>query len=92
MKQPDRFDRMVEKVLKKNAVDMGDGVKITCPLLTENEAVKLLRAHHRRVVREVKRLDKKLYGNMSDDFQAGNHNAYMHILAALERMKGPRGS
>lgn len=86
-RQPDRSERDARQVATQFSDYMGeglepvDGEELSC--LVE----KCLRAYHRRVVKMVKRLDNKLYGNMSDDFQAGNHNAYMHTLAALERLK-----
>ena len=55
-----------------------------------SEVVSLLRRQHNAMVRAVKKLDGKEFANMSDDFQAGQHNAYARVLAALARMKGGR--
>ena len=52
--------------------------------------VRLLRRQHNAIVRAVKKFDGEEFANMSDDFQAGQHNAYARVLATLARMKGGR--
>ena len=58
--------------------------------LAADEAVTLLRRQHADFVRLVKKLDAVEFKNMSYDFQAGQHTAYMSLLAALVKRKGGR--
>ena len=55
----------------------------------ETDVVWLLKLEHARVVRIVKARDKWLlgggYDNMSNDFQAGYHQACNDLLAALTK-------
>ena len=59
------------------------------PMVPPTKAARRLKAEHARAVRIVKARDKWLlgggYDNMSNDFQAGYHQACNDLLAALTK-------
>lgn len=64
-------------------------------MIYKETGVALLMAEHARSVRIVEGKDKWLlgggYANVSNDFQAGYHQAYNDILAAPQRGRTERG-
>ena len=79
-RKPDRFEQLVEKITFDT---MSTRVE-------PDDAVKLLRAEHRRVVRAVKDL-KAAVANDPCDWTRGYECACVDILAVLTRVKGGRG-
>ena len=82
IRKPDRFEQMVQRVAFLDSWNM--------PVVSAKDALKLLRAEHRRVVREVKKLQAVVMNDPSD-WSCGYDEACKDILAALTRLKGGRG-
>ena len=76
LRKPDAFEKMVQKAVHGDAV------------LTQIEAVQLLRAYHRKVVRLVTRR-AKLYRAIgySASSEHGRRCAYLEILVYLNQLK-----
>lgn len=75
----DRFEARVARHMRHDDWDI--------PVVNMTDAVQLLRREHAAIVRAVRRLDAEELSNMCDDFRAGQHNAFMKILALLAARK-----
>jgi hypothetical protein len=92
MTKPDRFERMVSELagsLRLPVVpnEHDDSLHARWRTALIAQFTRLLRREHQATVKAVKREDEKYWDSMSDDFNAGYHQACTDILAMLERRK-----
>lgn len=78
----DRFERMVQRKFPRwRKFLKGD------PMIGWGQAADLLRNEHAWMRRMVRCLDNVSYANMSDDYQAGMHHAYVSVMQKLEQRR-----